>query len=800
MRGKSFKIMQVGVSAIAFALTLSSCMDKTSTGISTAQSTTSTTFAGAVAATNLTASQIQITWALGSGTISKYRISEIVNGSATQVAVVPPNVSSYAVSGLSAGTFHIYQVNALDGNGLPDPNTVNVAAITYAGITTANPSGTTTATVTFPSASQASSLNIYCAPVSTGVYTLISSVAPTSTFATLTGLNSGVTYKCKVNAVTPFGNEDSNTYTQNLQTVSLTSTAYNGVMSVQAYGNAPNAPAGTPAARQVTIAWPQFTGATTSTQYALVRTAQGATLDSSKTTPCTSVLMTSCRVCTQTGLGAKSCTDSAVAAPPTVYDYTIVEMPNGVAEEMPASGDTAYRVTVPMPPDNMVLVHRDSANYEMCAQMSRVSDSHNHQRCAYTGLGATTYNTNPGNTPLGLTPGYYDFGYNLFVDRWAAGCNWTPGACTNGSGATSGSAGNNCFRSTDPNVGPVVVAPDKTVFYNSTTTGCWINVGGTWTAAASTSAAYTSVAYTNSPNPTYHVPPWTYMTQTQAWNICRSVSDQYYGPKRPIRKREWVVAAAPPWLPGEPGSLNDTQISTVENGSGGATSHTTGYYCNGDQMAGITRQAFNTSSYEGSTDVASNLKSFIIGSVATSSCVSRHGMQDFSGNTGTHYTDSYITAGGGTFFTPTTDTGNTDLTGFVFNGVQGPAAGQSTNNPGTIAGISTGSSQFYGITYFNVPLGMPLMNSDGGNALTNATMQSKYHSEYWFFTTYVGSPSYTTLMTGGGDYGPIQNATNCPGAACTGPMGRWGFYLYGPTYGAGSAPPSVGVRCVLPAQ
>jgi len=89
-----------------------------------------------------------------------------------------------------------------------------------------------------------------------------------------------------------------------------------------------------------------------------------------------------------------------------------------------ANGDivTLSRETyVRVPPEHQILVHRESANYEMCGLLSSDMDPANFNRCAFSGLGSTG--------------GYYDFGKLLFVDRYELGVNVTTdaGACGGGS-------------------------------------------------------------------------------------------------------------------------------------------------------------------------------------------------------------------------------------------------------------------------------------------------------------------------------------------------------------------------------
>jgi hypothetical protein len=64
---------------------------------------------------------------------------------------------------------------------------------------------------------------------------------------------------------------------------------------------------------------------------------------------------------------------------------------------------------VRVPPQHQVLLHRESANYEMCGLLAKTVDPVNYNRCEFTGIGSTGT--------------YYDFGKLLFVDRYELGIN-----------------------------------------------------------------------------------------------------------------------------------------------------------------------------------------------------------------------------------------------------------------------------------------------------------------------------------------------------------------------------------------
>jgi hypothetical protein len=82
------------------------------------------------------------------------------------------------------------------------------------------------------------------------------------------------------------------------------------------------------------------------------------------------------------------------------------------------------RLKVAVPDNDMVLTHREAANRSMCALMGQRSDVLNYQTCPYSGPGAKPkYYDAAGTLPVTdlVSGNVYDFGYNLFVDRYEAG-------------------------------------------------------------------------------------------------------------------------------------------------------------------------------------------------------------------------------------------------------------------------------------------------------------------------------------------------------------------------------------------
>ncbi len=853
LRYLNTKMNSIGLT-ISLVFILSGCLAKESIDAVAPSDTTTADlgFSGVTSVENVSGTVIKVSWnSATNAQTTKYKIYEVL-GDGTLVAVgqVSAPGTSFYHSGLTANTFHTYRVKAVDANNSMDTNIVNKTAFTYAGATSATATGATTATVNF-TAVGASHSNARIYATARGTTTLVATALNTATSASITGLNPGTTYIFTVKAVDFSSVEDGNAVTASAQTTPTWTSKYQGPMLVKAFGDSPNAPTGTPQTRQVSITWLPFVSSSSSTSYSLVRTAKGEAIDTTTTTVCTSAITTSCQVCSATGSDAKTCTDTNVAAPPAAYDYVVTLNPNSWPEEIPSTGsDSAYRITVQIPPDNMVLVHRDSANYELCQSMNRTSDPLNHQRCAINGasmIGATPYNIGPGRPPLNLSTAYYDFGYNIFFDRWEAGCNWTPqaqgGMC--GAGATAG----NCYDSTTP---ANTIGSDGNVFYRTDNGICWVKQSGAWLQAntSTITSVNRALMYTNNPSTTYRKPVLAGLDQNRAWDTCQLAEDLNYGKKRLPRQREWKAAAAWAYFPGEPGALSDSDIVLIENGSSGATTHTTLAYCNSTSHAGMSAGAFNTTELGG--DVGDAVRSFVLGSNGTKNCVSRYGIQDMPGNVHEMTTDAYTRAAAaatGVGIQSPLDSGNGyaagfDMNGFNFDGVMAPAGldqtvcvyhsglGAVTDPPG--AGISTvgavaystastcyykrdattwvnfasataaekvamhgislwtissatvgGTTQAtgYGAVYFNWALGMPLLTSNNSNAVYIPNINTKFHNDQIV-------PIFPTIL--------FNRISMLGGSWGTGnPAGRWYSYW---AFQATSTGASAGFRCVLPAE
>lgn len=555
---------------------------------------------------------------------------------------------------------------------------------------------------------------------------------------------------------------------------------FRGITGVVAYGDAPGAPTGTPSARQATIYWQPFASSSASTTYVLLRVSMGGSFSGTVASSCLSSTTTPCQACEVTGAGVQACTDSEIGAAPAKYDY-VVALKSGSSLVLPPESDSGYRIRVPVPPSNMVLVSRSAVNYEICSQMGKTTDPLSFNRCAYSGLGAVPPRSKPGGTLLGLPATHYDFGYDLFVDRWVMGCRWTSladgGMC--GAGATAG----NCYGSAAP-AGTVGVVGN--VFYTTSTARCYVRQAGGWTELNSSAlaAGERALAVTNDASLNGgRIPPLVRIEQARAFDSCQTMdAGSGYGVKRLPRGREWIAMNASP-TSGEAGYLTDIQIEALENG----TNHPINQACNTNTHDGIVADASNTfPTGEIAGDTGGAVSSVVLGSEHTANCRSRYGHQDYVGNI-LQWTSDYLTSCDASFncygATSPWDDGNTVLDGFIF----GPAGrGPAPNNWFVMNwdGSATGSDPSPFPTHFALPVGIPLNDNDGGNglALWADYAASRFRGDS---TTLNNWPSAAHGVYAGGYWGDA------------GSTGRW-KQLWHPQSTTSSS--VVGARCVVSAE
>lgn len=763
--------ISIVIFGLFFVLCFSGCLQTKESA--KAVSASSSWFAGAALAANVGGypTSVKVTWARADRSVTGYRVYSLRPNATTgvnewtNIAQVDDSQTSYVdTQNLSDGTVYTYKVQAIDAlTGSEDGNSKQVSTVTFYGISGVAITGKTTATIALSGLSGAyDAIHIYATPTG-GSKTLLATVKGNPASVDITGLRSGVNYKFTANAyMTYLSAEDGNTRTVNGETWSdsfgsgLTADTtyfYRGILNVQGYGLAPNATAG-PTGRQINLIWLPFSNSSSSTKYKVVRSTT-TSIDTTVSTACTSTSTTSCMVCTVTG--AQKCIDTNVSAPPQTYYYAITQMKTDTSgveytEELPCLNGTGsgtnicsptdFIVTAHVPPDYMVLVQRDAANYEMCLNINATSDPRHKQRCIYTGLGAVPSTTGPGKPAKTYDSGYYDFGYNLFVDRYKMACNWTRNSSTCGP--------NGCVGVLSTSGSPV--PPDASlgntgdVFYGfqyaSSADTCYIKTTGLngssgWISLSSANLSSSDLATmtTNDPGTDKHQPAIGYFSPEQASNICQAHSTDY-GSKRLLRRREYLAASPLPYISGEDNAyvsglrvFDAPQFTGVCNGfttdiaSGATASEAIANWLG----SSIIRNIITVNSVNLGNEANHY---YMIGNRSSTLCTSRFGIQDpFGfGLSGIPVSDTFTKTSGTTF--PMTlqaspspyDSGNLDFSNFSFNGTLGPNQGVvsggwyyfvlASYRGGATTGYPCNSSKE--LASFIPSLGIPICTWSGG--------------------------------------------------------------------------------------
>jgi hypothetical protein len=716
----------------------------------------SDSFAGATSASNKVTG-VQIYWNASKIEPSAYRVYGVKGTKLTLLTTLAPSVHSFIDGSVTWGTIYTYIVRAVDSEGVEDTNNVKVSSLAWGSIASVNALSRTKIQVNFvSSATVADEVRIYIQSTNGGDKTLAATVSGNDTVVNIDSLRIGYKYKVSAQAyISSLGKEDGNDVSREVTTNTLayhdedSSTAkWLGVMNVRAFGASPSAPVHpsnperTPTTEQVDLFFRSFTGLGSSTVYAVTRTADGQSLDTSVEEPCDSTTITSCRVkctsssTTMTGSGVLWCKDDRVAPSPARYRYTmsILNSENGESwtEPVPANEIDRYSILVPIPPANMVLVHRDAVNYEMCGQMNIPIDPTNHNRCPYTGIGAAPYNAGPGRPPLDLDYGYYDFGYNLFQDRFPKACKWTR-AVDGGNCGPGGSPGN-CIDmlGSDGTPPSSSLGTEGNVFlalWNNRTHSCYYKTSTSWvrgkdvlTQVPDGSTALASM-YTSDPavNDSKVVPATEPSSPYQAWTTCQNDVDPNYGPKRLPRMREWRAFFTFATNVDDQFKMTYNQASTLYNGG---NFDSNGYRCPG---------SISTSNYPTYPSSIADLLSpstelmqiysggnwhgreFQMNAVANVDCQSRYGAMQIRTNAPAHVSDTFSMDSSITTLTgaaSTLDSGNRDLLQDINGGQTGFVVNYAT---GTVNGTYSYYFNFYPgantpVNYVAIPLGMPILS------------------------------------------------------------------------------------------
>ncbi|MCK6598087.1 MAG: fibronectin type III domain-containing protein [Bdellovibrionaceae bacterium] len=763
---------------------------------------------------------VLITWELPSVETTSFKVYRYSGKNLNLLATLSNTTKGYIDGSVTWGVIYTYIVRAVDKNGIEDDNTNKVSVLSWSGISSVESLNRSSIQVNFSNAvAVVDEIRIYIQPASGGDKELIKTVTGSEVSTEISGLKTGFKYKVSAQAyVSTLKKEDGNEATFEVSTNTLSYHDENAsvakwlnVVNIRAFGASSAAPVHpvyperTPTGELVELSFKSFNGMDSGTVYVVTRATTDSDLDTSSEAPCETTTKSACRVkCssssyTMTGSGILTCRDEKAGPSPARYRYTmsIQHTEDGYTwvEPIPKDNLDNFSVIVPMPPANMILVQRDAVNYEMCGQMNSAVDPKNHNRCPYTGIGGTPYNSGPGKPALTFSTGFYDFGYNLFEDRYPMGCNWTKGSAGGkcGAGKTTG----DCIATSEvANVLPSTsVGVDGDVFFMMWPGEnlCLYKYGTSWlrayqvfTTVPDSKSAYAKM-YRSNPSDTDNggFIPVARETASQysSFLSCQAQEDSNYGSKRIPRMREYRAMQAFPTVAGELYGMTYSAASTIA--SGGSFNSSSGFRCpvnigtnytwptNVSQMLTGTNELFgvySNSIYQGTT--------FKINSLANVDCQSRYGAHQVFVNwwwtSDTFAWNSTTKTVTGT--SSVLDDGNRDL----LTDINGGQTGYQMNY--TTATLSGTSYYLYSLSsstnvyFMSIPMGLPVLVSSAVSYLSRLLFTENYGPTIYY--PYTVTASFT-------DRAALAHA-------------RWSTYL--PPQSVSGAFGSSNTRCVMSAD
>lgn len=460
--------------------------------------------------------------------------------------------------------------------------------------------------------------------------------------------------------------------------------------------------------------------------------------------------------------------------PNTVYFYEVVPVVSTgtPAENIQIRSSDFEKIVlrVLVPGQNKVLVPRDIVNITQCSKLLDSSGSGSNYEydsslntftCPYEG---------PGDTGSVSGSTIYDFGRDLIVDRFEAGCPYTKSneeieSCPTGltNVATSGS----CIGTVDPTVadggGAITFStPDNQVYYNRSSGKCFQHDGASWNEFDTLNAARLATLADRYQNA--ELPPVVYSSQGTANNFCAQTSTQailgicntadanftingdglcvdnstgtafenYNNISGRLPSRKEQVAYS---------DWDLTKVSdSIANTREGGLSLNSNSKCNTSSANGL--ESYYTDSvtpisntlYTLPGTLSSGIRSLMTGSSVTELCVSKYGVQDSIGNVNEWSSDrlycdtelcggiastvvpggaadpDYIGNGDDDFYPA--DGNNANFSRYVFNGVTGPCI--DTDVDGTCDGYLTNwifDQKSNGASRFFTPMGLPAVTT-----------------------------------------------------------------------------------------
>lgn len=781
-------------------------------------------FLGVNSAINLTTG-IQVSWlaANPAKNILGYRIYRFSGSTPLLIATVGNSVTSYIDGNVISGSKYQYMVRTVDPSNAEDANTARASTLAWAGLTSVFASDLDKITLNFDGTLQGVTFRFYIqrsgmtsrqlvknltnqTEIQTGEYVITNEPSGENLRAGAEYTVTAEVYESGSNR--PDGNTKAyvvSTKTYGYDGVAGQGPGWKNVASVRAFGRAPDIqqPANTnmiPNRAQVDIGFLPFnlptTLATSKYRYVIFRFGESEQINTASVTdlcPTTytaasSSTISSVKPCIirndidpvsglENGLfrvqdnsvWISTTTTLTTSQAPPRYRYTMAvkhlttsgATTSSYVEGFPMPDVEKFSVVVPVPPDYMVLVNRESANFEFCyVQRKSAPDPLMKNRCQDSEVGNKPLNSGPGNAGLNLEDGYYDFGYNLFVDRYPLACN----ADSASDSATFVTTKNSTYGTS---LSTTVVGSDVTLSLNgSGATGhssCnyrdpvagWLTPSSFQSTLGGLAGAAFARTLTNKPDGItnkfkFSYPAWSSELSQQA---CENFSETGYGTKRIPRLREHRALMAPPFQQTIVDlNVSDFYFTQITAATASSTTWSQGNCLLGPSggspngmPTGVSVSNLLDTGISGNpngiayTNDPSNPgpRGYAIGVSATAYCVSKYGVSDIletpSGNS------SYHLNGFNTAWYPVSDyflrSNKSPTSNNEFKGLLSPIDSGNIDVNTAVDFTQTGYVMVIGttntwsistsaLTKFNLALGLPIMSNSSAYAPKISTAQN----------------------------------------------------------------------------
>ena len=438
-------------------------------------------------------------------------------------------------------------------------------------------------------------------------------------------------------------------------------------------------------------------------------------------------------------------------------------------------------IAVVLPPYNMVMVPRRIVNANICQSLQETPDASQNNRCAYTGL-----------VKESATSDYFQLTYDLIIDRFEYGCNYTSSVGANGSCGTNTSSQNlPCYGNQLPTSSSVV----NSIFYNRSTGRCHVNGGASWSNVDGAASAQLKVVGEGGEGRLADLAPLTHISQQKAQAICANRTSA----AKPILlrndSRDMTIGDSTFRLPSrleqvaltswDNGRYSHTDISALEQGKDMSTSPK----CNSSRADGVSEFSdadlvLTTAIHTLPGTSSSNILSMATGSDVMSQCASRYQVRSLVGNV-REWSDEQFSCNSAGGCTGGQGVYKGSVSGANVMGAANSYAFDGTTGPSVLNGFASWElgEESNDATFFDFPVALPF-------SLDSSTISFEIGRTSGVSVSQLHSDTFTVLETSVSDAGILYGGGYEDGLGA----GRY----YGRLESSDTLNSETGFRCFLP--